>query len=141
MVTMKFARMKGCGWGWCGVVWLYSLVTYIPLDILKFIIRYTLSGKAWNNMIENRVCSTLIKLVLFSKSLLIDDIHCFLFVRPRSPQRKTMVGESERLSGRLLNVLSMALNLRIPCLMTRRLIPNFRRLLNKRKSVQKSLGN
>ncbi|VVB01504.1 unnamed protein product [Arabis nemorensis] len=58
MVTMKFARMKGCGWGWCGVVWLYSLVTYIPLDILKFIIRYTLSGKAWNNMIENRTAFT-----------------------------------------------------------------------------------
>ncbi|KFK27866.1 hypothetical protein AALP_AA8G439300 [Arabis alpina] len=58
VVTMKFARMKGCGWGWCGVVWLYSLVTYIPLDILKFIIRYTLSGKAWNNMIENRTAFT-----------------------------------------------------------------------------------
>jgi len=52
----EFARIKGCGWGWCGVIWIYSIVTYIPLDILKFITRYTLSGKAWNNMIENRVC-------------------------------------------------------------------------------------
>ncbi|CAN8275470.1 unnamed protein product [Cochlearia groenlandica] len=58
MIPMKFARMKGCGWGWCGVVWLYSIITYIPLDILKFIIRYTLTGKAWNNMIENRVAFT-----------------------------------------------------------------------------------
>ncbi|CAN8258109.1 unnamed protein product [Cochlearia groenlandica] len=54
----EFARIKGCGWGWCGVIWLYSLVTYIPLDILKFITRYTLSGKAWNNMIENRTAFT-----------------------------------------------------------------------------------
>ncbi|KAL1207554.1 ATPase 6, plasma membrane-type [Cardamine amara subsp. amara] len=58
MIPMRFARMKGCGWGWCGVVWLYSIVTYIPLDILKFIIRYTLTGKAWNNMIENRTAFT-----------------------------------------------------------------------------------
>ncbi|KFK39922.1 hypothetical protein AALP_AA3G306500 [Arabis alpina] len=54
----EFARIKGCGWGWCGVVWVYSLITYIPLDILKFITRYTLSGKAWNNMIENRTAFT-----------------------------------------------------------------------------------
>ncbi|CAA0393944.1 unnamed protein product [Arabidopsis thaliana] len=54
----EFARIKGCGWGWCGVIWIYSIVTYIPLDILKFITRYTLSGKAWNNMIENRIAFT-----------------------------------------------------------------------------------
>ncbi|ESQ36867.1 hypothetical protein EUTSA_v10002390mg [Eutrema salsugineum] len=54
----EFARIKGCGWGWCGVVWIYSIITYIPLDILKFITRYTLSGKAWNNMIENRTAFT-----------------------------------------------------------------------------------
>ncbi|XP_010467151.1 PREDICTED: ATPase 6, plasma membrane-type-like [Camelina sativa] len=54
----EFARIKGCGWGWCGVIWIYSIVTYIPLDILKFITRYTLSGKAWNNMIENRTAFT-----------------------------------------------------------------------------------
>ncbi|KAK4389049.1 Plasma membrane ATPase 4 [Sesamum angolense] len=42
-----FAKIKGCGWGWAGVIWLYSIVTYIPLDILKFCIRYVLSGKAW----------------------------------------------------------------------------------------------
>ncbi|XP_010533093.1 PREDICTED: ATPase 6, plasma membrane-type [Tarenaya hassleriana] len=54
----EFARIKGCGWGWSGVVWLYSFVTYIPLDVLKFIIRYSLSGKAWDNMIENRIAFT-----------------------------------------------------------------------------------
>lgn len=50
-----FARVEGMGWGWAGVVWLYSIVTYIPLDILKFIARFGLSGKAWDSMIENKV--------------------------------------------------------------------------------------
>ncbi|XP_010520558.1 PREDICTED: ATPase 8, plasma membrane-type-like [Tarenaya hassleriana] len=54
----EFARIEGCGWGWAGVIWAYSIVTYIPLDILKFIIRYSLSGKAWDNMIENKTAFT-----------------------------------------------------------------------------------
>lgn len=50
-----FARIKGVGWGWAGVIWIYSVVFYVPLDILKFAIRYILSGKAWLNMLENKV--------------------------------------------------------------------------------------
>ena len=50
-----FARMRGIGWGWAGVIWLYSIIFYIPLDILKFMIRYALSGKAWNNLLQNKV--------------------------------------------------------------------------------------
>ncbi|ONK68342.1 uncharacterized protein A4U43_C05F10420 [Asparagus officinalis] len=42
-----FARVKVCGWGRAGVLWLYSIVIYIPLDILKFMICYSLNGKAW----------------------------------------------------------------------------------------------
>ncbi|KAB2611526.1 hypothetical protein ACFX13_025873 [Malus domestica] len=53
-----FARIRGIGWGWAGVIWLYSIVTYIPLDILKFIIRYILSGKAWDNVLENKTAFT-----------------------------------------------------------------------------------
>ncbi|GLU01158.1 hypothetical protein SLE2022_184820 [Rubroshorea leprosula] len=37
-----FANVEGAGWGWAGVIWLYSVVTYIPLDLLKFAIRYLL---------------------------------------------------------------------------------------------------
>ncbi|KHN31888.1 ATPase 9, plasma membrane-type [Glycine soja] len=54
----EFAKMKGIGWGWAGVIWLYSIIFYIPMDILKFIIRYALTGKAWNNITENRVAFT-----------------------------------------------------------------------------------
>ncbi|KAL1198606.1 ATPase 9, plasma membrane-type [Cardamine amara subsp. amara] len=53
-----FARIRGIGWGWAGVIWLYSIVFYIPLDLLKFIIRYTLSGRAWDNVIENKTAFT-----------------------------------------------------------------------------------
>lgn len=54
----SFAKIQGCGWGWAGVIWLYSVVTYFPLDILKFCIRYVLSGKAWDNLLENKTAFT-----------------------------------------------------------------------------------
>ncbi|KAJ4833952.1 hypothetical protein Tsubulata_016620 [Turnera subulata] len=54
----EFAEIKGIGWGWCGVIWIYSVIFYIPLDVLKFITRYTLSGKAWNNITERRTAFT-----------------------------------------------------------------------------------
>ncbi|KAK4431832.1 ATPase 8, plasma membrane-type [Sesamum alatum] len=53
-----FARIHGIGWAWGGVIWVYSIVTYFPLDILKFIIRFALSGKAWDSMIENKTAFT-----------------------------------------------------------------------------------
>ena len=46
-----FARIKG----WAGVVWLYSIVFYFPLDLIKFFIRFVLSGRAWDNLLENKV--------------------------------------------------------------------------------------
>ncbi|KAK6927787.1 Cation-transporting P-type ATPase, N-terminal, partial [Dillenia turbinata] len=53
-----FAKIEGCGWGWAGIIWLYSLVTYVPLDLLKFAIRYVLSGKAWVSLLENKTAFT-----------------------------------------------------------------------------------
>lgn len=50
-----FAAIKGIGWGWAGVIWLYNIIFYFPLDIIKFLIRYALSGKAWDLVIEQRV--------------------------------------------------------------------------------------
>ncbi|KAI7753921.1 hypothetical protein M8C21_033120, partial [Ambrosia artemisiifolia] len=54
----EFARIKGVGWGWAGVIWIYSIVFYFPLDLMKFAIRYILSGKAWNNLLENKTAFT-----------------------------------------------------------------------------------
>ncbi|CAD6259241.1 unnamed protein product [Miscanthus lutarioriparius] len=53
-----FARIKGIGWGWAGVVWLYSIVFYFPLDLIKFFIRFVLSGRAWDNLLENKTAFT-----------------------------------------------------------------------------------
>ncbi|KAH1201800.1 ATPase 8, plasma membrane-type [Glycine max] len=53
-----FARINGVGWGWAGAIWVFSIVTYIPLDILKFLIRMGLSGKAWDNMLDNKTAFT-----------------------------------------------------------------------------------
>ncbi|KAL2481198.1 ATPase 8 [Abeliophyllum distichum] len=53
-----FARIQGIGWGWAGAIWIVSIVTYFPLDVLKFIIRCALSGKSWDNMIQNKTAFT-----------------------------------------------------------------------------------
>ncbi|KAH7554029.1 hypothetical protein JRO89_XS12G0098600 [Xanthoceras sorbifolium] len=54
----SFAAIEGIGWGWAGVVWLYNLIFYFPLDFIKFIIRYALSGRAWDLVIEQRIAFT-----------------------------------------------------------------------------------
>jgi len=48
--SWDFCKMQGVGWGWGVAIWAFSVVTYFPLDVLKFAIRYALSGKAWNNI-------------------------------------------------------------------------------------------
>uniref|UniRef100_A0A2P2LNY8 Plasma membrane ATPase n=2 Tax=Magnoliopsida TaxID=3398 RepID=A0A2P2LNY8_RHIMU len=53
-----FAKIKGIGWGWAGVIWIYSVVFYVPLDLMKFATRYILSGKAWLNLLENKTAFT-----------------------------------------------------------------------------------
>ncbi|KAF7848598.1 hypothetical protein BT93_L1815 [Corymbia citriodora subsp. variegata] len=53
-----FAAIEGIGWGWAGVIWLYNIICYIPLDFIKFFIRYALSGRAWELMFEQRIAFT-----------------------------------------------------------------------------------
>ncbi|KAI3761489.1 hypothetical protein L1987_51906 [Smallanthus sonchifolius] len=53
-----FARIHGIGWGWAGVIWIYSIIFYIPLDIFKFCIRYALAGRAWDNLLQNKTAFT-----------------------------------------------------------------------------------
>ncbi|KAI9075195.1 hypothetical protein K1719_042804 [Acacia pycnantha] len=54
----SFAAIEGIGWGWAGVVWLYNLIFYFPLDFIKFVIRYALSGRAWDLVIEKKIAFT-----------------------------------------------------------------------------------
>lgn len=50
-----FAMLNGIGWRWAGVIWLYSLIFYLPLDVIKFAVRYIWSGRAWDLVTEQRV--------------------------------------------------------------------------------------
>ncbi|OAE23024.1 hypothetical protein AXG93_3255s1030 [Marchantia polymorpha subsp. ruderalis] len=54
----SFAHIKGIGWGWAGIIWIYSVISYVPLDPIKFTVRYVLSGKAWDLMLERRTAFT-----------------------------------------------------------------------------------
>ncbi|CAI9780655.1 unnamed protein product [Fraxinus pennsylvanica] len=54
----SFAAIEGIGWGWAGVIWLYNLIFYFPLDLIKFFIRYVLSGRAWDLIFEQRIAFT-----------------------------------------------------------------------------------
>lgn len=102
----EFARIKGIGWGWAGVVWLFSIVFYIPLDLMKFAIRYILSGKAWNNLLENKVCiffTLLPKILLLHSVVWLTKLAMPGGIRLPSPPRKIMVRKKEKLNGRLLN--------------------------------------
>ncbi|KAI3987787.1 hypothetical protein MKX01_028521 [Papaver californicum] len=54
----SFAAIQGIGWGWAGVIWLYNIITYVPLDIIKFLTCYALSGRAWDLVTEKRTAFT-----------------------------------------------------------------------------------
>ncbi|XP_074584981.1 plasma membrane ATPase-like [Curcuma longa] len=56
--SWEFARIQGMGWGWAAVIWVYSVITFFPLDVLKFIIRYALSGRAWGNLLDSKTAFT-----------------------------------------------------------------------------------
>ncbi|KAK4373897.1 hypothetical protein RND71_004574 [Anisodus tanguticus] len=42
------------GWGWASVIWVYSLIFYIPLDIIKFVVPYGRTGDAWNLLFDTK---------------------------------------------------------------------------------------
>ncbi|CAD6209881.1 unnamed protein product [Miscanthus lutarioriparius] len=56
--TISFASISAIGWRWAGVIWLYSLVFYVPLDLIKIAVRYILSGKAWNLLFDRKTAFT-----------------------------------------------------------------------------------
>jgi H+-transporting ATPase len=56
--TIRFAHISGVGWGWAGAIWVYSAVTFLPLDVFKFGIRYALSGRAWDTLFEHKIAFT-----------------------------------------------------------------------------------
>lgn len=120
-----FAAIKGIGWGWAGVIWLYNIVTYIPLDVIKFLIRYALSGRAWNLVLEQRVRTHIKRMIVdfhcsvFGQSNACSSVlvvacqmcnHLFLLAytfRLRSQARRTSARKKGSASGRMLRGLCM----------------------------------
>ncbi|KAJ4905328.1 plasma membrane-type protein [Raphanus sativus] len=58
MATWPFAGIRSIGWGWTGVIWVFNIVTYMLLDPIKFLVRYALTGKSWNQMVDQRTSLT-----------------------------------------------------------------------------------
>ncbi len=147
-----FARMRGIGWGWAGVIWLYSIIFYIPLDILKFIIRYALSGKAWDNLLQNKVIDFF--LITTLQAMLRDlcniflpifdhPLNCTILSRLLSRQRRIMEGKRGRHNGLQLNELYMGCNLQKHqnSSMIRTTLGNCLKSLNMPRDVLKLPGN
>ncbi|OEL34601.1 ATPase 8, plasma membrane-type [Dichanthelium oligosanthes] len=62
----EFCRIQGIGWAWGGAIWVFSVVTYIPLDMLKFMIRSALRGKGCSKD-QNKASLQILKLLHCSK--------------------------------------------------------------------------
>lgn len=54
-VTCDLFGIRKIGWGWTAVIWLYNILTYILLDPIKFAVRYALSGRAWDHLLNQKV--------------------------------------------------------------------------------------
>ncbi|CEP09717.1 hypothetical protein [Parasitella parasitica] len=40
-----FTNIAGCGWNWAGIVWIWNIVWFIPMDFIKFGMRYIFEPK------------------------------------------------------------------------------------------------
>lgn len=48
-----FAEIQGIGWGWAGVVWVWSLLWFIPMDVPKIASRIMWTDKLWRIRLAN----------------------------------------------------------------------------------------
>lgn len=78
--NIDFASISGIGWGWAGVIWLYSLVFYVPLDIIKFTVRYALSGEAWNLLLDRKVSMVFRTLCLYNMEITKQKTVALIFI-------------------------------------------------------------
>ncbi|KAG2210931.1 hypothetical protein INT47_000088 [Mucor saturninus] len=47
-----FTEMNGCGWKWAGIVWVWNIVWFLPMDLIKFAMRAAFEPK--NNLKESK---------------------------------------------------------------------------------------
>ncbi|CAL1375940.1 unnamed protein product [Linum trigynum] len=58
LANWGFAGIHSIGWKWTAVIWVYNIVTYLLLDLIKFAVRYCLSGRAWGLVYNQRTALT-----------------------------------------------------------------------------------
>ncbi|CAH8252607.1 unnamed protein product [Arabidopsis lyrata] len=90
--NISFAKITGIGWRWAGVIWLYSLIFYIPLDIIKFVFHYALSGAAWNLVLDRKTAFT------YKKDYGKDDGTANVTISQRSRSAEELSGSRSRAS-------------------------------------------
>lgn len=59
-VTSKMIGIRAIGWRWTGAIWAYNVIIYILLDPIKLGVRYALSGKAWNLVLDKKASKLLL---------------------------------------------------------------------------------
>ncbi|KAL8547413.1 hypothetical protein ACS0TY_006949 [Phlomoides rotata] len=57
-MTSDLFGIRKIGWGWTGVIWLFNIITYFFLDPIKFAVRYGLSGRAWDGLLNQKTAFT-----------------------------------------------------------------------------------
>ena len=104
---ISFAYISGIGWGWAGVIWLYCLIFYIPLDIIKFIVRYALSGEAWNLVFDRKVSALFLVSYLLGYTSLLEETFHALHVQQTAFTSKKDYGKEDRAAKWILSQRSL----------------------------------
>ncbi|KAG0741849.1 hypothetical protein G6F62_007343 [Rhizopus arrhizus] len=40
-----FTELKGCGWNWAGIAWIWNIIWFLPMDLIKFAMRFFFEPK------------------------------------------------------------------------------------------------
>ncbi|RCH90680.1 hypothetical protein CU098_000897, partial [Rhizopus stolonifer] len=43
-----FTHIQPCGWNWAGIVWIWNIIWFLPMDFIKFAMRYAFEPKSNN---------------------------------------------------------------------------------------------
>jgi len=140
----SFAAIEGIGWGWAGVIWLYNIIFYIPLDIVKFLIRYALSGRAWDLVIEQRVSRACFLELIYSRLILVFAL-CLLWIslccRLHSQGKRTLERNNVNFNGHMHKEHYMDYNQLTPSSMSVHMSVNSIKWPKKLKGELKLQGN
>jgi len=50
-----FTDIAAIGWGWAVVAWIWSLIWYIPLDLVKIAVSWSMNGNPWGKVTQRKM--------------------------------------------------------------------------------------